>query len=93
MLTKDIINKASREAAFNIETEESGKSELQVQLKSDENLCIANMDKKKTGWGRVCPFRNHARRQTWASWSSTGQDERGAERKASGIEFWRTYYF
>lgn len=30
------------------ETEESGKSELQVQMKSEENLCIANVDKKKT---------------------------------------------
>lgn len=30
------------------ETEESGKSELRVQLKSDENLCITNVDKKHT---------------------------------------------
>lgn len=30
------------------ETEESGKSRLQVQLMSEENLCIANIDKKKT---------------------------------------------
>ena len=31
------------------ETEESGKSELHVQLASKENLCIANIDKKNTG--------------------------------------------
>ena len=30
------------------EAEESGKSELQVQLLSNDNLCIANIDKKKT---------------------------------------------
>lgn len=30
------------------ETEESGKSELQVEFASEENLCIANVDKKKT---------------------------------------------
>lgn len=30
------------------ETEESGKSELHVQLASKENLCIANIDKKNT---------------------------------------------
>lgn len=30
------------------ETEETGRSELHVQLKSEENLCIANIDKKRT---------------------------------------------
>lgn len=30
------------------ETEESGRSELKVRLKSGDNLCIANVDKKKT---------------------------------------------
>lgn len=30
------------------ETEESGKSELCVQLKSEDNLCIANVDRKNT---------------------------------------------
>lgn len=30
------------------ETEESGKSELKVYLMSDDNLCIENVDKKKT---------------------------------------------
>lgn len=29
------------------ETEETGRSELYVQLKSEENLCIANIDKKE----------------------------------------------
>ena len=30
------------------EAEETGRSQLQVKLVSDDNLCIANMDKKKT---------------------------------------------
>lgn len=31
-----------------LETEETGKSELKVHLSSSDNLCIANVDKKKT---------------------------------------------
>lgn len=36
------------EEIFLVETEETGKSELEVRLLSKDNLCIANVDKKKT---------------------------------------------
>lgn len=47
LMVPDFIVPKNREIHLT-ETEESGKSELYVQLASEENLCIANIDKKKT---------------------------------------------
>lgn len=47
LMVSDFIVQEGRKILLE-ETEESGKSELQVHLASEENLCIANVDKKKT---------------------------------------------
>lgn len=47
LMVSDFIVHEGREILL-IETEETGKSQLRVQLTSDDNLCIANVDKKKT---------------------------------------------
>lgn len=47
LMVQDFIVQEGREVLL-AETEETGKSELCVQLASDVNLCIANLDKKKT---------------------------------------------
>ena len=46
-MVQDFIVQEGREVLL-AETDETGKSELCVQLASDDNLCIANLDKKKT---------------------------------------------
>ena len=47
LIVQDFIVHEGREVLL-AETEETGKSELLVKLVSDDNLCIANMDKKRT---------------------------------------------
>nr|WP_300837626.1 hypothetical protein [uncultured Acetatifactor sp.] len=47
LTVQDFIIHEGREILL-METDETGKSELRVRLTSDDNLCIANMDKKKT---------------------------------------------
>ena len=47
LMVQDFIVQEGREVLL-AETEETGKSELLVKLVSDDNLCIANMDKKRT---------------------------------------------
>ena len=47
LMVQDFIVQEGREVLL-AETDETGKSELCVQLASDDNLCIANLDKKKT---------------------------------------------
>ena len=47
LMVQDFIVHEDREVLL-AETDETGKSELCVQLASDDNLCIANQDKKKT---------------------------------------------
>lgn len=47
LMVQDFIVQEGREVLL-AETDETGRSELLVKLASDDNLCIANMDKKKT---------------------------------------------
>ncbi len=46
LMVSDFIVQEGRKILLE-ETEESGESELQVHLASEENLCIANVDKEK----------------------------------------------
>ncbi len=47
LFVKDFITEEKQEMLL-VESEETGKSELNVRLKSTGNLCIANVDQKKT---------------------------------------------
>lgn len=47
LMVQDFITHEGREMLL-AETEETGKSQLHIRLASDDNLCIANADKKKT---------------------------------------------
>lgn len=47
LLVENFITEEGQEMLL-VESEETGKSELNVRLKASENLCIANVDQKKT---------------------------------------------
>ncbi len=60
LMVQDFIIHEGREILL-METDETGKSELRVRLTSDDNLCIANMDKKRTEcWPENRKFDLHA---------------------------------
>ena len=62
LMVQDFIIHEGREILL-METDETGKSELRVRLTSDDNLCIANMDKKRTEcWPENRKFDLHAKK-------------------------------